>query len=69
MDLYTANAAQIIHHQEARSFERQLEYRRVARERAASVVVPSPRSAAPRGFSLVAIFRGHHRDTQCTTTG
>ena len=42
MDLYTANAAHSLHHQDARRFEQQLERKRIATERAAELAARRP---------------------------
>lgn len=65
MDLYTANAASSLHAQNARRAAQQLEYRRVASERAAEAAatagipapVPAPATRRRNGFSFPAIFR------------
>lgn len=72
MDLYTANAASSLHAQNARRAAQQLEYRRVASERAAEAAaqagIPAPAPVAPtrqrHGFSFPAIFRARPHTAQ-----
>ena len=70
MDLYTANAAQTLHAQNAQRAARELEYRRIAKERAielaasqasAGVVV----AARPRRLQglIASLFLRAHRAT------
>jgi sRNA-binding protein len=74
MDLFTGNAASSLHAQNARRAEQQLEYRRVASERAAersaaegdtATTAPTPAPARQRhGFSIPAIFRARPHTAQ-----
>jgi hypothetical protein len=72
MDLYTANAAHTLHAQDAQRAIRELEYRRVAKERAAATAsapgnTETPVPAQPqrsRGLFAFLLMRGHRAAAQ-----
>lgn len=72
MDLYTANSAYSLHAQEAKRVTRELEYKRVAKERAAAAGSPARNpeelvAAKPqraRGLLAFWLMRGHRAAAQ-----